>query len=168
MHELIPPARFLGTWAAMSTHYEWPLLWWLLAGLFALTFAVFIVAPPTVATQFHSNVTALTWTMVGPHLAYGLAAPLLSKTGDIFGHRRLYLLVLFGDMVSAALTALSHSVDMLLFVRALDGVQGAATGMVSRRWGGGVSWAREVRSSEYHSACRLSRPTAGVPSFDSN
>jgi MFS family permease len=34
-------------------------------------------------------------------------------------------------MVSALLTALSHNVDMLLFARALDGVQGAATGTAS-------------------------------------
>lgn len=116
-----------------SSRYQWWVLWSLLAGLFALnfTFTVFIVALPTVATQFHSSVTVLTWTMVGPLLAYGLAAPILGKTGDIYGHRRLYLFGLLGAMVSAALTALSHSVDMLLFARTLDGIQGAATGTAS-------------------------------------
>ena len=116
-----------------SSRYEWWVLWSLLAGLFALnfTFTVFIVALPTVATQFHTSVTVLTWTMVGPLLAYGLAAPILGKTGDIFGHRRLYLFGLVGAMVSAILTALSHNVDMLLFARTLDGVQGAATGTAS-------------------------------------
>jgi MFS family permease len=119
--------------AAQSSRYQWWVLWSLLAGLFALnfTFTVFIVALPTVAMQFHTSVTVLTWTMVGPLLAYGLAAPLLGKTGDIFGHRRLYLFGLVGAMVSALLTALSHNVDMLLFARTLDGVQGAATGTAS-------------------------------------
>ena len=119
--------------AAQSSRYQWWVLWSLLAGLFALnfTFTVFIVALPTVATQFHSNVTVLTWTMVGPLLAYGLAAPVLGKTGDIFGHRRLYLFGLLGAMMSAVLTALSHDVGMLLFARTLDGVQGAATGTAS-------------------------------------
>ncbi len=116
-----------------SSRYEWWVLWSLLAGLFALnfTFTVFIVALPTVATQFHTSVTVLTWTMVGPLLAYGLAAPILGKAGDIFGHRRLYLFGLIGAMVSAILTAVAHNVDMLLFARALDGVQGAATGTAS-------------------------------------
>ncbi len=116
-----------------SSRYQWWVLWSLLAGLFALnfTFTVFIVALPTVATQFHTSVTVLTWTMVGPLLAYGLAAPILGKTGDIYGHRRLYLFGLAGAMVSAILTALSHNVDMLLFARTLDGVQGAATGTAS-------------------------------------
>ena len=119
--------------ARASSRYPWWVLWSLLAGLFALnfTFTVFIVALPTVATQFHTSVTVLTWTMVGPLLAYGLAAPLLGKTGDIYGHRRLYLFGLVGAMVSALLTALSHNVDMLLFARTLDGVQGAATGTAS-------------------------------------
>jgi len=116
-----------------SSRYQWWVLWSLLAGLFALnfTFTVFIVALPTVAAQFHTSVTVLTWTMVGPLLAYGLAAPILGKTGDIYGHRRLYLFGLLGAMVSALLTALAHNVDMLLFARTLDGVQGAATGTAS-------------------------------------
>jgi MFS family permease len=119
--------------ASASSRYQWWVLWSLLAGLFALnfTFTVFIVALPTVAAQFHTSVTVLTWTMVGPLLAYGLAAPILGKTGDIYGHRRLYLFGLAGAMVSALLTALSHNVDMLLFARTLDGVQGAATGTAS-------------------------------------
>ncbi len=119
--------------AAGSSNYPWWVLWSLLAGLFALnfTFTVFIVALPTVAGQFHTSVTVLTWTMVGPLLAYGLAAPILGKTGDIFGHRRLYFFGLVGAMVSAVLTALAVNVDMLLFARALDGIQGAATGTAS-------------------------------------
>jgi MFS family permease len=119
--------------AAGSPRYPWWMLWSLLAGLFALnfTFTVFIVALPKVAGEFHTSVTVLTWTMVGPLLAYGLAAPVLGKTGDVFGHRHLYLIGLAGAMVSALLTALAANVGMLLFARALDGVQGAATGTAS-------------------------------------
>ena len=116
-----------------SSRYPWWVLCSLLAGLLALnfTFTIFTVDLSTVANQLHTSVTVLSWTMVGPLLAYGLAAPILGKTGDIFGHRRLYLFGLIGAMVSAILTALSHNVDMLLFARALDGVQGAATGTAS-------------------------------------
>lgn len=119
--------------AVGSARHRWWLLWSLLAGLFALnfTFTVFIVALPTVAGQFHTSVTTLTWTMVGPLLAYGLAAPVFGKVGDLFGHRRLYLIGLVGAMVSAVLTASAANVGMLLFARTLDGVQGAATGTAS-------------------------------------
>lgn len=116
-----------------SSRYPWWVLWSLLAGLLALnfTFTVFIVALPQVAGQLHTSVTVLTWTMVGPLLAYGLAAPLLGKTGDIYGHRRLYLFGLAGGMLSAILTALAPNVTMLLLARTLDGIQGAATGTAS-------------------------------------
>ena len=119
--------------AGASTRHAWWVLWALLAGLFALnfTFTVFVVALPTVARQLHTSVGTLTWTMVGPLLAYGLAAPLLGKTGDVVGHRRLYLVGLSGALVAAALTALSHDVATLIAARTLDGVQGAATGTAS-------------------------------------
>ena len=119
--------------ATSSDRYPWWVLSALLAGLLALniTFTVFIVALPKVAGEFHTSITVLTWTMTGPLLAYGLAAPLLGKTGDIFGHRRLYLFGLAGAMVSAILTALAPNVITLLGARTLDGIQGAATGTAS-------------------------------------
>ncbi|MEI8050531.1 MAG: MFS transporter [Actinomycetes bacterium] len=119
--------------ATTSDRYPWWVLSALLAGLLALniTFTVFIVALPKVAGEFHTSITVLTWTMTGPLLAYGLAAPLLGKTGDIVGHRRLYLFGLAGAMVSAVLTALAPNVVLLLGARTLDGIQGAATGTAS-------------------------------------
>jgi EmrB/QacA subfamily drug resistance transporter len=121
------------TRATSSDRYPWWVLSALLAGLLALniTFTVFIVALPKVAGEFHTSITVLTWTMTGPLLAYGLAAPLLGKAGDIFGHRRLYLFGLAGAMVSAILTALAPDVVTLLGARTLDGIQGAATGTAS-------------------------------------
>jgi len=119
--------------ATTSPRYRWWVLGALLAGLLALniTFTVFVVALPTVARQLHTNISVLTWTTTGPLLAFGLAAPVLGKTGDLFGHRRLYLFGLAGAMVSAVLTALAPTAGVLIFARALDGVQGAATGTAS-------------------------------------
>ncbi len=119
--------------AASSSRHSWWVLWALLAGLLALnfTFTVFIVALPSVAGQLHTSVTVLSWTMVGPLLAYGLAAPILGRVGDLWGHRRLYLVGLSSAVASAALTALSLNAGWLLAARTLDGVQGAATGTAS-------------------------------------
>ena len=95
--------------AVASGRHRWWVLSALLAGLLALnfTFTVFIVALPRVAHEFDTSITVLTWTMIGPLLAYGLAAPLFGKVGDVFGHRRLYLVGLLGAMVSAVLTAIA-------------------------------------------------------------
>jgi MFS family permease len=116
-----------------STRYQWWVLWSLLAGLLALnfTFTVFNVDLVHVAAQLHTQTDTLLWTTVGPTLAYGLAAPVFGKIGDIFGHRRLYLFGLIGGMASAILTALAPTVGMLILARTLDGVQGAATGTAS-------------------------------------
>ncbi len=121
------------TRASTSSRHSWWVLWALLAGLLALnfTFTVFIVALPTVAGQLHTSVNVLTWTMIGPLLAYGLAAPILGKVGDLWGHRRLYLAGLASAIGTAALTALAANAGWLLAARTLDGLQGAATGTAS-------------------------------------
>ena len=119
--------------AVRSPRYQWWALVALLAGLLALniTFTVFVVALPTVKADFHTNFSVLAWASTGPLLAFGVAAPFFGKVGDLFGHRRLYQFGLLGAMVSAILTATAPNVGMLLFARALDGVQGAATGTAS-------------------------------------
>lgn len=119
--------------ASASGAHRWWVLGALLAGLLALnfTFTVFIVALPRVAHEFGTSITVLTWTMIGPLLAYGLAAPMFGKAGDLVGHRRLYLIGLFGAMVSATCTALAPSASLLIAARTLDGIQGAATGTAS-------------------------------------
>ena len=119
--------------AVGSPRYQWWALVALLAGLLSLniTFTVFVVALPTVKADFHTNLSVLAWASTGPLLAFGVAAPFFGKAGDLFGHRRLYQFGLLGAMVSAVLTATAPDVGMLLFARALDGVQGAATGTAS-------------------------------------
>ncbi len=119
--------------ARASRRYPWWVLAALLAGLFALncTFTVFVVALPTVARQLHTHVSVLTWVSTGPLLAFGLAAPLFGRVGDLFGHRRLYLWGLAGATVAAVLTATAPDTLVLVAARCLDGVQGAATGTAS-------------------------------------
>jgi MFS family permease len=119
--------------AVRSPRYQWWSLVALLAGLLSLniTFTVFVVALPTVKADFNTNFSVLAWASTGPLLAFGVAAPFFGKAGDLFGHRRLYQFGLLGAMVSAILTATAPDVGMLLFARALDGVQGAATGTAS-------------------------------------
>jgi MFS family permease len=119
--------------AGGSPRHRWWSLTALLAGLLSLniTFTVFVVALPTVRQDFHTKFSVLTWASTGPLLAFGLAAPFFGKAGDLFGHRRLYLFGLGGAMVSAVVTATAPDVGVLLVGRALDGVQGAATGTAS-------------------------------------
>src|SRR6202451_2755428 len=92
---------------ARSDRYQWWVLWTVLAGLLSvnITFTVFVVALPQVARQLHTSVTTLTWTSTGPLLAFGVAAPILGKLGDLRGYKRLYLWGLSGAALSVVLTA---------------------------------------------------------------
>ena len=96
-----------------------------------ITFTVFVVALPQVAHQLHTTVSTLTWTSTGPLLAFGVAAPVLGKLGDLRGYRRLYLWGLSGAAVSVVLTASAPTAGVLIAARLFDGVQGAATGAAS-------------------------------------
>ncbi len=118
---------------AGSDRYQWWVLWTVLAGLLSvnITFTVFVVALPLVATQLHTSVSTLTWTSTGPLLAFGVAAPVLGKLGDLRGYRRLYLWGLSGAAVSVVLTASAPTAGVLIAARLFDGLQGAATGAAS-------------------------------------
>jgi MFS family permease len=118
---------------AGSDRYQWWVLWTVLAGLLSvnITFTVFVVALPEVARQLHTTVTTLTWTSTGPLLAFGVAAPILGKLGDLRGYKRLYLWGLCGAAVSVVLTASAPTAGVLIAARCFDGVQGAATGAAS-------------------------------------
>jgi MFS family permease len=118
---------------ARSDRYQWWVLWTVLAGLLSvnITFTVFVVALPQVAKELHTSVTTLTWTSTGPLLAFGVAAPVLGKLGDLRGYRRLYLWGLSGAALSVVLTASAPTAGILIGARLLDGVQGAATGAAS-------------------------------------
>ena len=118
---------------AGSDRYQWWVLWTVLAGLLSvnITFTVFVVALPEVARQLHTTVTTLTWTSTGPLLAFGVAAPVLGKLGDLRGYKRLYLWGLSGAALSVVLTASAPTAGVLIAARLFDGVQGAATGAAS-------------------------------------
>ncbi len=118
---------------ARSDRYQWWVLWTVLAGLLSvnITFTVFVVALPQVARELHSSVSTLTWTSTGPLLAFGVAAPVLGKLGDLRGYRRLYLWGLCGAAVSVVLTASAPTAGVLIGARLFDGLQGAATGAAS-------------------------------------
>jgi MFS family permease len=116
-----------------SERYPWWVLWTVLAGLLSvnITFTVFVVALPQVAAELHTTVSTLTWTSTGPLLAFGVAAPILGKLGDLRGYRRLYLWGLSGAALSVVLTASAPTAGVLIAARLFDGVQGAATGAAS-------------------------------------
>ena len=105
--------------------------WWLLTSvLFGLlstniTFTIFNVALVDISKNLHTTQSTLTWAITGPLLVVGVAAPLLGKLGDLYGHRRLYLLGLVGSLVCAALTVVAWNAASLIVARLFSGLGSA-------------------------------------------
>jgi EmrB/QacA subfamily drug resistance transporter len=116
-----------------SDHYPWWVLVTVLAGLFASGFTITILAVSLkdIAADLGTSETTLTWVVTGPFLGLALTMPLFGKLGDIWGHRRVYLLGFAGFTVGAALTAVAWSGAALIAIRVLGSIPGAATGPTS-------------------------------------
>lgn len=116
-----------------SDRYRWWVLWTVLAGLFAAGFTITVVAVslPTIARDLGADPTSLTWIVTGPFLAHALGMPLLGKIGDVYGHRRVYLVGFGLFTVFTGLTALAWNAPALIVLRTIGALEGAATGPAS-------------------------------------
>ena len=114
---------------AASPRYPQILLWSVLFGLLSVnfTFTIFNVALVRIARDLGTTSNTLTWAITGPLLVIGVAAPALGKTGDLYGHRRLYLIGMSGALLCSVLTILAPNAGLLIAARLLSGVEGACT-----------------------------------------
>ena len=70
------------------------------------------------------GVSVITWVIAGPLLAFAVFTPMAGKLGDLYGHRRMYLIGFAGAAVFSLLTSFATSAFMLIAVRVI--VQGFA------------------------------------------
>ena len=116
-----------------SSRYPWLVLGTVLAGLFSVGFTITILAVSlsTIAADVHSTKTTLTWAITGPLLAFGIVGPAFGKAGDLFGHKRVYLIGMTAAAVFAVGIALSWNAGSLITFRVLSSASGAAAGPAS-------------------------------------
>lgn len=109
---------------------RWAVLAVVLAGLFtvSITITLLAVSLTDIAKDLGTTTSVVNWTIVGPMLAFGIVGPAAGKAGDLFGHKRLFLIGLFGAGVFAVLTALSWNAGSLIAFRTLSASFGSATG----------------------------------------
>lgn len=109
---------------------KWATLIVVLAGLFTTssTITVLVVSLETIAKDLNTTVTVLNWSITGPMLAFGVVGPAYGKIGDLYGHKRVYVLgLLFAGIFAGATVFAWNAMSMVLF-RLLSAVAGAATG----------------------------------------
>jgi len=96
------------------------------AGLsFALLQTMVAPALPAIQREYGASTTAVTWVLTVYLLTASIATPVLGRLGDIFGKERLLVIVLLVLAAGTVVSALSHSLEMLIAGRAIQGAGGA-------------------------------------------
>jgi EmrB/QacA subfamily drug resistance transporter len=77
------------------------------------------VAIPTILREFHTTLPSLEWVITGYALTFATLLIIGGRLGDVYGHRRVFVIGagLFG--VGSLLASISHSVGMLIVGEAL-------------------------------------------------
>jgi EmrB/QacA subfamily drug resistance transporter len=109
--------------------HRWLVLVVVLAGLFttSITITLLAVSLVDIADDLGTTETTLAWVITGPMLVFGLVGPALGKAGDLYGHKRLFLIGLAGAAIFAVATAFAWSPLTLIVFRTLSAGFGSAT-----------------------------------------
>jgi EmrB/QacA subfamily drug resistance transporter len=121
-------ARVVARLEERGTYQRWVLLT-ALTGMFATSFPITIltVSLGDIALDLGTSETVLAWVISAPLLTSAVALPILGKMGDLYGHRRVFLIGFTTATVVAALTALAWDAGSLIGFRTVAQVVGAAT-----------------------------------------
>src|SRR3954451_5168923 len=80
---------------------------------------------PQLMRHFATSVASVTWVFTASLLAGAVATPLLSRLGDMYGKKRMILLVLVLLFIGSVICAVSGSLGVLIVGRTLQGVSSA-------------------------------------------
>jgi EmrB/QacA subfamily drug resistance transporter len=107
-------------------HYGLTLAVLAVAGLsFALLQTMVAPALPAIQREYGASTTAVTWVLTVYLLTASIATPVLGRLGDMFGKERLLVIVLLVLGAGTLISALSHSLELLIAGRAVQGAGGA-------------------------------------------
>lgn len=147
-----------------GTYRRW-VLFAALAGTFATSFPITIltISLGDIAREFDVRATTIAWVLSAPLLLSAVALPLLGKLGDLYGHRRVFLLGSAAATLTAVATAYAWDVWSLITLRTLAAVFGGATQPTSIALILGVSPPQErVKAMGWWSMTGAAAPALGL------
>ncbi len=105
----------------------WPALFALCLGFFMILVDTTIVsvATPAIISDLHADVNSVVWVTSAYLLAYAVLVLITGRLGDRFGPKNLYLLGLTVFTLASLWCGLTHTIEMLIIARVVQGV-GAA------------------------------------------
>lgn len=93
------------------------------ANVFLLSLIQTVVVPalPLIGQQLHTSATTVGWVATATMLTASAVTPLFGRLGDVFGNRRVILVALAITLLGSLIAATSHSIELLILGRALQG-----------------------------------------------
>jgi EmrB/QacA subfamily drug resistance transporter len=99
----------------------------LVIGALAYALSQTLVAPalPEIQRELHTTTTAVTFVLTGYLLSASVATPVVGRLGDMFGKERMLVATMSVFALGSLVAALSHSIELLIAGRVIQGVGGA-------------------------------------------
>jgi EmrB/QacA subfamily drug resistance transporter len=114
------------TSTAERQHYGLTFAVLALAGIsYALLQSLVAPALPVIQRDLHTTTTAVTWVFTSFLLSASVATPIAGRLGDMFGKERTMLFVLGILAAGTFVSALAHSIAVLVVGRIIQGTGGA-------------------------------------------
>ena len=116
-----------------ANNHKWLALTVLCLGVLmdVLDTTIVTVALPSIKNDLHFDDTSLAWVINAYMLTFGGFLLLGGRLGDLYGHRRLFLLGIAGFTVASFACGLANSQELLITARAVQGLGGAVVSAVS-------------------------------------
>ena len=96
------------------------------AGSYPVT--VLSASLPRIADDLGAADSTITWVIAAPLLAFAVVTPIIGKVGDLYGHRRTYLVSFSIGAVLAFATAFAWDTTSLIVLRTIAQAAKAASG----------------------------------------
>ena len=94
----------------------------------SFTITVLSAALPDIADDLDTSTSTITWVIAGPLLAFAVFTPMAGKLGDLYGHRRMYLIGFTAAAVMSFVTAASPNAGFLIGARIVTQAFSSSTG----------------------------------------
>jgi EmrB/QacA subfamily drug resistance transporter len=92
---------------------------------YALSQTMVAPALPEIQRELHTSATSVTWVLTVYLLTASIATPVIGRLGDMYGKERMLVVTLLGFAAGSLVAALSHSIELLVAGRAIQGIGGA-------------------------------------------
>jgi len=94
----------------------------------SFTITVLSAALPDIADDLNSSTSTITWVIAGPLLAFAVFTPMAGKLGDLYGHRRMYLIGFSAAAIMSFVTASAPNAAFLIGARIITQAFSSSTG----------------------------------------